>query len=264
MKFKNVSIKLLIILLAFNACVSEPEDELLPSGLLSNESAIKDPRFSDSWGYLCAQTMTTISNVNNPSDTIKYSNIGMFSYAYFLPTMNSDHFMPEGAGVVKLNNNPLDLGIISYWGTKDSLGVPFYVDFNGVANWSVSGNSNVEAFSTTNNYFPVIHSIYIPSWQSVDVTQPLTITIFGYFSEATNIVIELESESPVEKYVSKTITGASNSVTFSAEELKALKANYSLGVTLKINAQYAKATTSTSKKYYMGNDFYLTHAIYFN
>lgn len=254
---------MLIILFAFNSCISEPEDELLPSGLLSDESAIKDPRFSDSWGYLCAQTMTTISNVNNPSDSIKYSNIGMFSYAYFLPTMNSNHFMPEGAGIVKLNNKPLDLTVLSYWGTKDSLGVPFYVDFNGIANWLVSGNSNVEAFTATNNYFPIIDLIHIPSWQSVDVTQPLTITIFGYFSSATNIVIELESESFAKKYVSKIITGASNSVTFSVEELKALKINYSLGVTLKINAQYVKATTGTSKKYYMGNDFYLTHAIYF-
>jgi hypothetical protein len=193
-----------------------------------------------------------------------YTDASITPTAFFLTTAGSEKYSTTGAGAVTLNSKNLYVLLPGlYFGTTDIKGIPF----TGKSAWTVTGSSLVPAFSDSLNEFVTITGVKIPKWTSVSKDKDLTITLIGNTTIANDVYAELEingTGSDSKRYLSKSLTPGTLTCTFTSAELKSI-ANYSpsdLGVTLRLFGYKYKKVDVNSKAYYIVNETFLTHAIY--
>lgn len=176
----------------------------------------------------------------------------------------SSKFSTTGAGTITLNKkNVSKFTAGSYLGISDISGATF----NNTSEWSVSGSSLVPAFTETLVGYPDITGVYIPNWTKVSKDSDLTVTLLGSTSNANDIFVEFKVNGTTygtDRYLSKSITPGTNTCTFTSSELKKL-ADYNkseLGLTLRIIGDKYKKVEKNGHAYYIVNETYFTHAIY--
>jgi len=238
-----------------SSCIKEEGEK----DLLTEDTGIKQPSFSDGMGYLTAFTYALPSTTNTQEFNVEYSISSLISAAYFLPSAGSDKYDPDGAGTVILNGNSMSNLYGSYVGSSLE---------STKAVWEVTGNTKVAAFKDSCMSFVPLTGLTIPNWSSCPVDEDLVITLNGNTNEAYSIFIECESKPAItygdDKFLTKEIQPGQNSCTISASELQALKDYYYFGFTLIVEAYTYKKTTSGGKSYYLINSKRLTHAVYFS
>lgn len=235
------------IFLAFFSCDEETLDTF------TNESRVKDPTFSDSYGYLRAQKTGLPLTSDNP---VTYS-FSLVTTAVFLDTPGASKFSTNGGGTVSCNGETLSNLFGSYWGGSTDA---------TRAVWVVGGNTSVPAFTDSCNTFVGVTGLDIDSWSNYPKNTDIVVEWIGSTENAYTLWAELEYEGGTygtSRFLTKKLDPGTQSVTFKASDVKALYGSdeYS-GVTFRLFAYYTDSSTQSSKKYYFINLTLLTHAIY--
>lgn len=259
----NSIIAIAMLSTLFTSCIKT--DDLVPSSGLAKEGKSQAYNFSDSWGYMYAKNSKTLDNISNfNNDTATYINTYYIPTAFFMSSAGSSKFSTTGAGTITLNNR-----ILASFTPGAYLGYSDYTTstFSTTTEWTVSGSSLVPAFTESLEGFPDITGVYIPNWTKVSKESDLTIKLLGNTSNANDIFVEFKvngTTSGTDRYLSKSITPGTNSCTFTSSELKQL-ADYNkseLGLTLRVIGDKYKKVEKNGRAYYIVNETYLTHAIY--
>lgn len=237
-----------ILFLSFSGC----DEEIIDS--FSNESGVKDPTFTDSYGYLRAQK----SGLPIPdTDPVTYT-FSLVNTAVFLDTPGSSTFSSNGGGTVVCNGVTMSNLLGSYWGGSTDA---------TRAVWNISGNNTVPAFTDSCNTFVNVTGLDIDSWENYPKGSDIIVDWIGSTDNAYVIYAELEYGGDIYgtgKYLTKKLDPGTQSVTFKASDVKALYGSDEYpGVTFRLFAYYVDSTTQSSKKYYFINLTLLSHAIYF-
>jgi len=238
---------LAIILISFFSC----DEEVLDA--FNDKSGVKDPTFSDSYGYLRAQKSGLPLNTDNP---VSYS-FSLVTTAVFLSTPGSSTFSSNGGGTVICNGETMSNLFGSYWGGSTDA---------TRAVWNIGGNSSVPAFTDSCNTFVNVTGLDIDSWENYPKGSDINVEWIGSTDNAYVIYAELEyggDSYGSGKYLTKKLDPGTQSVTFKASDVKALYGSDEYpGVTFRLYAYYVDSTTQSSKKYYFINLTLITHAIY--
>jgi hypothetical protein len=266
MKTRNsLIISALFLTILLSGCMKKDDDNQPNNSGLSAVSKDQYYKFSDSWGYLYSLDGKMFEAGGYDNDSMAtYMDVSLIPTAFFLPTAASTKFSTIGAGTIQLNSKTV--AVLSpgcYLGSTDIKGIPF----NSKAVWSISGSSLVPAFTDSLNEFVTITGVKIPKWGTVSKENDLTITLIGNTSNADEVFLELEMKGTgydSERYLSKKINPGSLTCTFTSADLKNIAASYpaGLGVTLRVYGYKYKKVEINSKAYYIVNETYLTHAIY--
>jgi hypothetical protein len=159
------------------------------------------------------------------------------------------NFITVDAGTVKCNDSVLikqSSGSYLYFGK--TVGTQPYsgIDYNAGYSWTVTGTSNVPAFTFVNTSFPT--NAALTSSTYITKSTPYTCS-FAPPLNADSVVITFVCDSVQQK---KTVPAASGTCTFSASEVDAVKKAGSTAFPyLHLLSYRIQANVVSAKKYYM-------------
>lgn len=227
-----------VIALGLVSCEKEnPLDDVLnPSDPSTQSTPPPTPQFGDSDGTLVAiKSQSTTATQIGPVTTTLGLGVGVF---YSQP--GSTTFLEAGA--VSLNANMLTKQSNNSYVYQPDASNATGIDFNEGVSWSVSGSSNVEAFT----YEPTIlfpSVAQVSSSETVVKSNGYTLTTSSV-SNADSVVFQVGS-------VLKTLPGNATTCSFTASELSALSTGTNVA---QIAAYKVQNATVSSKNYYFINE----------